>query len=52
MRFQEQFSFQLSPKGKNADWITANNACNAFEMKIKRILWKRKWKPLIPLLVQ
>ena len=31
-------------KGKNADWITANNACNAFEMKIKRILWKRKWK--------
>jgi hypothetical protein len=31
-------------KGKNADWITANNACNAFEMKIKRTLWKRKWK--------
>ena len=31
-------------KGKNADWITANNACNAFEMKIKRKFWKRKWK--------
>ena len=31
-------------KGKNADWITANNACNAFEMKIKRTFWKRKWK--------
>lgn len=30
-------------KGKNADWITANNACNAFEMKIKRMFWKRKW---------
>ena len=31
-------------KSKNADWITANNACNAFEMKIKRTFWKRKWK--------
>ncbi|MEK9912457.1 MAG: hypothetical protein VW580_00920 [Flavobacteriaceae bacterium] len=31
-------------KGKNADWIIANVACNSFEMKIKRILWKRKWK--------
>jgi len=31
-------------KGKNADWITACNACNAFEMKIKRKYWKRRWK--------
>ena len=31
-------------KGKNADYITANIACNAFEMKLKRKLWKRKWK--------
>ena len=31
-------------KGKNADWITSNNACNAFEMKFKRYFWKRKWK--------
>ena len=31
-------------KGKSADWICANNALNAFEFKIKRKFWKRKWK--------
>ena len=31
-------------KGKDADWVTANNACNAFEIKIKRFFWKTAWK--------
>ena len=31
-------------KGKDSDWITANNACNAFEIKIKRFFWKTAWK--------
>jgi len=30
-------------KGKNADYITACNACNAFEMKVKRMLYGNKW---------
>jgi DNA-binding XRE family transcriptional regulator len=31
-------------KGKDADWIVANNACNAFEIKFKRFFWKNDWK--------
>lgn len=30
-------------KGKNADYISACNACNAFEMKIKRSFYGNKW---------
>jgi len=30
-------------KGKNADYIGACNACNAFEMKIKRRFYGNKW---------
>jgi hypothetical protein len=30
-------------KGKNADYITACIACNAFEMKIKRRFYGNKW---------
>ena len=33
-------------KGKNADWLVANNACNAFEIKFKRYFWKNNWRKM------
>ena len=33
-------------KGKNADWLIANNACNAFEIKFKRYFWKNNWRKM------
>jgi hypothetical protein len=39
----ERFIFTtIKTKGKNADWITNNNAVNALEIKWNRKLWKRK----------
>ena len=30
------------------DWSTANNACNAFDFKMRRVLWKRKGRYIRP----
>jgi hypothetical protein len=45
----DKFLFiSVNPENNQFDWFKANNASNAFDFKIRRLLWKRKGKHIRP----